>query len=157
MHDPRRMTRVRPAVPDDAAAWRRMRVALWPDGTEAEHAREIEQFFAGATTEPAAVLLAVDASGEAVGFAELSTRPCAEGCVSSPVAYLEGWYVAPGARRQGIGRALVRAAEEWARARGCSEFASDTAPDNRVSAAAHRALGFDEVGLVLCFRKDLRG
>jgi hypothetical protein len=28
-------------------------------------------------------------------------------------------------------------------------------PDNEVSAAAHRALGFVEVGLVRCFRKDL--
>ena len=149
------MISVRSAGREDAAAWLRMRAALWPDSTEAEHAREIEQFFTGGTSETAAVLLAVDSSGHAVGLAELSTRPYAEGCRSSPVAYLEGWFVAPATRRRGVGRALVRAAEEWARAQGCSEFASDTLPDNRASAAAHRAIGFSEAGLVLCFRKDL--
>jgi aminoglycoside 6'-N-acetyltransferase I len=54
-----------------------------------------------------------------------------------------------------VGGALVRAAERWARSQGCREFASDAEADNRVSAAAHRALGFAEVGVVRCFRKDL--
>ena len=71
------------------------------------------------------------------------------------MAYLEGWFVVPKARRSGVGRALIVAAEEWGRSQGCSEFASDAQPDNEVSAAAHRALGFIEVGLVRCFRKDL--
>ncbi len=61
----------------------------------------------------------------------------------------------PEARPQGVGRALVTASEEWSRQQGCSEFASDTNPDNRVSIAAHRALGFAEAGVVLCFHKDL--
>jgi aminoglycoside 6'-N-acetyltransferase I len=149
------MIAVRPAEPNDAASWLRLRAALWPDGTESEHAQEIEQFFAGEASEPAAVLLAVGSSGEPIGLAELSIRPCAEGCRSSPVAYLEGWFVAPEARRRGVGRALVSAAEAWARSQGCSELASDTQPDNPASAAAHRALGFSEAGLVLCFRRDL--
>jgi aminoglycoside 6'-N-acetyltransferase I len=71
------------------------------------------------------------------------------------VAYLEGWFVVPAARGRGVGRALIAAAEEWGRAQGCCEFASDAHPDNEVSAAAHRALGFVEAGLVRCFRKDL--
>ena len=72
------------------------------------------------------------------------------------VGYLEGWFVAPDARRRGTGRALVRAAEQWARLQGCAEFASDAEADNEESALAHRALGFDDVGLVRCFRKDLQ-
>ncbi|MGH7515538.1 MAG: hypothetical protein ACREOQ_21760 [Gemmatimonadales bacterium] len=39
--------------------------------------------------------------------------------------------------------------------RYCREFASDTLADNAVSARAHRALGFDEVALIRCFRKPL--
>ena len=77
------------------------------------------------------------------------------GLREQPWAYLEGWFVVPKARRSGVGRALIVAAEEWGRSQGCSEFASDAQPDNEVSAAAHRALGFIEVGLVRCFRKDL--
>lgn len=132
-----------------------MRMALWPDGSKPEHADEIARFFDGSAVEPMAALLAVDRSERAVGLAELSIRPCAEGCRSRRVAYLEGWYVAPEARRRGVGRALVAAAEEWARAQGCGEFASDTHPDNIDSASAHRALGFQDAGQVLCFRKDL--
>ena len=89
------------------------------------------------------------------GLAELSIRAYAEGCSSDRVAYVEGWFVVPQARGHGVGRALIAAAEEWGRSQGCRELASDAEPDNAVSAAAHRALGFSEVGLVRCFRKDL--
>jgi aminoglycoside 6'-N-acetyltransferase I len=71
------------------------------------------------------------------------------------VAFLEGWYVVPDARRRGVGRALIEAAEQWALDQGCTEFGSDALIDNRVSAAAHEALGFEEVVQIRCFRKDL--
>jgi aminoglycoside 6'-N-acetyltransferase I len=38
---------------------------------------------------------------------------------------------------------------------GCSEFASDALAENTASAAAHRALGFEEVEVIRCFRKRL--
>jgi aminoglycoside 6'-N-acetyltransferase I len=146
---------IRPVKPGDAASWLRLRHALWSEGSEAEHREEIARFLAGEAREPLAVLLAEDEAGRAVGIAELSIRPGAEGCESDHVAYLEGWFVLPEARRHGVGRALMAAAEEWGRAQGCQEFASDTEHDNAVSAAAHLALGFEEAGLVRCFRKDL--
>ncbi len=147
--------RVRPVVRDDAVAWLRMRCDLWPDDTETEHRAEVERFFKGELREPLGVLLAVDAAGNSLGFAELSIRAYAEDCLTDRVAYLEGWYVAPNARRRGVGRALVAAAEDWGRAQGCTEFASDALLDNDVSAAAHKALGFDETVQLRCFRKDL--
>ncbi len=149
------MITVRPAKPSDAAAWLRLRRALWPEGSEGEHREEIDRFFAGQAREPLAVLLAEDGAGCPVGLAELSIRAYAEGCRSDRVAYLEGWFVVPKARGQGVGRALIVEAEQWGRSQGCREFASDAQPDNDVSTAAHRALGFIEVGLVRCFRKDL--
>jgi aminoglycoside 6'-N-acetyltransferase I len=100
------------------------------------------------------VLLAHDGAAPA-GFAEISIRHYAEGCSTDRVAFLEGWYVVPEARNRGVGRALVAAAEDWGRSQQCTEFASDAEADNSVSAAAHRALGFEEVGLIRCFRKDL--
>jgi ribosomal protein S18 acetylase RimI-like enzyme len=75
--------------------------------------------------------------------------------VTDRVAYLEGWYVEPDARRRGVGRALVAAAEQWAASQECTEFGSDALLDNDVSAAAHRALGFEETEHLRLFRKVL--
>ena len=141
---------VRPVAPADAAQWRRMRLALWPDSVP----DEIDQFFTGLLHEPLAVLVADD-GGALVGFVELSIRNIAEGCSTDRVAYLEGWRVDVGKRRHGIGRALIAAAEEWGRAQGCTEFGSDTQIDNEASANAHVALGFEEVERVRCYLKPL--
>ena len=132
-----------------------MRESLWPEGSAAEHAEEVEKFFAGGAREPLAVLIAEDPSGNPVGFAELSIRPTAEGCRTDRVAYLEGWFVVPEARRRGVGRRLVEAAEDWAREQGSAELASDSEAANEISQAAHRAAGFDETALIRCYRKDL--
>lgn len=136
------MTHIRPVTVADSKDWLHMRCALWPEGSEGEHRDEIERFFADQLRNPLEVLLAVDDTGAPVGFVELSLRSYAEDCVTDCVAYLEGWYVVPEARRGGVGRALVGAAEDWAREQGCAEFASDALLDNHTSAAAHRALGF---------------
>jgi aminoglycoside 6'-N-acetyltransferase I len=150
------MARVRAVKPEDAGAWLQLRHALWPEGSEAEHREEIDLFFAGEfPRDPWAVLLAEDGDGLPIGLAELSLRSYAEGCRTSPVAYLEGWFVVPEARGQCVGRALIATAESWARSMGCSELASDTSPDDDVSAAAHRASGFVDAGTVRCFRKEL--
>jgi aminoglycoside 6'-N-acetyltransferase I len=146
---------VRPVERSDGRDWRRMRHALWPEGSESEHGEEIERFFAGHAEEPLAVLIAHDPGTGPVGFAELSIRPHAEGCRTDRVAYLEGWYVAPTARRRGVGSLLIREAEAWARAQGCVELASDSNAGNAASAAAHAAAGFEDAGLVRCFRKDV--
>jgi len=90
-----------------------------------------------------------------VGFIELSIRPHAEGCTSDRVAFVEGWFVEAGHRGRGVGAALMAAAEEWARARQCTELASDTQTFNEESIAAHNALGFEEVERLVCFRKSL--
>jgi len=142
------VVRVRPVKKEDAPTWQRMRDALWPDYASTWHADEIAQFFAGKLSMPLAVLIAEDEAGKQLGFAELSIRNYAEDCVTDRVAYLEGWYVVPG-------RALIAAAEQWARQQGCTEFGSDAVIDNEISAAAHRALGFTETVQIRCFRKQL--
>lgn len=153
------MIQVRAVEPADAEGWAGLRGALWPDEDDA-HAAEVERFFggpaSGAALLPEAVLVAVDTETRGIaGFAELSRRAYAPGCETSPVGFLEGWYVVPERRRQGIGRALVEAAEEWARSQGCTEFGSDALADNVLSATAHAGLGFEEVEVIRCFRKSL--
>jgi aminoglycoside 6'-N-acetyltransferase I len=135
----------------DRDSWLRMRDALWPSS---EHSDAIDRYFAGEAREPLEVLIAVN-EDDAIGFIELSIRPYAEGCENDRVAFVEGWYVDPDARGTGVGAALIRAAEEWARSQGCTEIASDTEADDVSSAAAHRAVGFEETAVVRCFRKSL--
>ena len=72
-----------------------MRNALWP-AAPGEHAGEIERYFAGDLEEPVEVLLAFDASGQAIGLIELSIRNRMESFATDRIAYIEGWYVAPG-------------------------------------------------------------
>lgn len=148
------MISVRPVTRQDAPDWLAMRKALWPDDPENSHPQEIEEFLAGRLRMPLQVFVAIDES-RVVGFAELSIRAYAEGCVTDQVAFLEGWYVEPDVRQRGVGRALVEAAEEWGREQGCREFGSDALLDNHVSAAAHKALGFEEVVQIRCFKKEL--
>ena len=145
---------VRVVNQSDATAWERMRQTLWP-AAAGEHAGEIARFFSGDRRDPAEVLMAIDESGRAIGFAEVSIRPSAEGCNSGRVAYLEGWFVESSVRRQGVGTALVKAAEVWGRSQNCTELASDVELGNAASAAAHKALGFSEIVRKVCFRKDL--
>jgi aminoglycoside 6'-N-acetyltransferase I len=149
------IVRVRAARPRDTAALVRMRRALWPDGSAAEHRSELVRFFAGRSRDPLGILIAETLAKRPIGFAEVSIRGYAEDCRTDRVGFLEGWWVAPKQRRKGVGRLLVDAAEGWARRRRCVEFASDSLPGNRVSIAAHRALGFADSGTVVCFRKDL--
>jgi aminoglycoside 6'-N-acetyltransferase I len=153
--------RIRHVTPNDADEWLALRAALWPEEDEASLTSAVDRFFTEPHRTPGlmpeAVLVAeVEEPGPMlVGFAEVSRRPYAEGCDTTPVGFLEGWYVAPEHRCKGVGRALVAASENWARELGCSEFASDALADKLVSAEAHRALGFEEVEIIRCFRKDL--
>lgn len=148
--------KIRAAEPRDVDQWLDLRCALWPDGSAGEHRAEIDAYFAGRFPRgPWVALLAVDHAGRAIGMAEVSLRPYAEGCESTPVAYLEGWYVASQVRRTGVGRALVDAAAAWGREQGCTEMGSDCAVDNDVSAQAHQGVGFTDEGVVRCFRRVL--
>lgn len=145
--------KVRPAAPADAPEWARMRTALWPE-SPGDHRLEIGRYFE-ATRREALTLVAERPAGGLCAFLEAGTRPSAEGCVSSLVGYMEGWWVDPDCRHEGIGARLVRAAEDWARGLGLSEMASDTSLDNRASQQAHRALGYAAAERLVCYRKSL--
>ncbi|NUQ20530.1 MAG: GNAT family N-acetyltransferase, partial [Gemmatimonadaceae bacterium] len=67
--------------------------------------------------EDAAVFVIDHGDGTLAGFVEVGARPYADGCATSPVGYIEAWYVDADVRRRGVGRALLAAAEGWARAR----------------------------------------
>ena len=137
---------------DDWSEWLRMSVALFPDERVDDLARGMREL---GTRNDAAVFVAARDDGRLAGFVEAGTRPYADGCDTSPVGYVEAWFVDADVRRTGVGRALLAAAESWARARGYHEMASDALLDNTVSHQAHQRAGYAEVGRVVQFRKPL--
>jgi aminoglycoside 6'-N-acetyltransferase I len=150
---------VRPIALEDCTGWAAMRAALWPDADLEALAAECADFFRQPAPNLMEAVFVADTTGPGgalAGFVEVSLRSYAEGCRSSPIPFIEGWYVAPGARRSGVGRDLFAAAERWAVEHGYTEIASDADLDNAVSHAAHAALGFEETSRNVHFRKALR-
>jgi aminoglycoside 6'-N-acetyltransferase I len=144
---------IRFRLPSDDSEWLRLRVALWPDVNMESHRNEMSVWLDRTDT---IVLVAPRTTGAGLsGFAEVGARSVADGCETSPVAYLEGWYVDVDMRRQGIGAALVHAAENWARKQGFREFASDAELENSEAQQAHLALKFKEVERSVLYLKAL--
>ena len=145
-------TTLRRASHADKPEWLRMRQALWPDHSAEEFAVQSENLL----NDPMQPVFVVERSdGKLGGFLEAGTRKYADGCESSPVGYIEGWYVDEDLRGQGIGKGLVAEAEEWARSQGLTEMASDTWLDNNVSIQAHLKMGYEEIERLVHFVKKL--
>jgi aminoglycoside 6'-N-acetyltransferase I len=144
---------IREIVEKDRADWVRLRDRLWP-GSPSDHDAETREYFEQRLEAP--IIFVAEAEGQLVGFLELDYRKYAPGCGSSPVPFIEGWYVEPVQQARGIGRALVEAAEAHARAAGHDEIASDVEIENGGGIAAHLALGYEQVERVVCFRKSIR-
>jgi len=144
------VVRIRPLTPHEVEIYVPLRQALWPDANDPSEV--MDQL---ARPERFQILVAEEGS-QFIGWVEVALRDYAEGCQTSPVGYLEGWYVVPTHRQSGIGRKLVEAAEDWARAKGCTEMASDTETHNTPSQQAHLHLGYQEVERIVCFRKPLQ-
>ena len=139
------------AAPNDLDTLGELGHLLWPHHGAAELAAE----FAETMADPdAALFLALD--GEAVGFAHCGLRrDYVEGTESSPVGYLEGIFVKESYRGWGCARAMLAACKDWAKEKGCTEFASDCEIDNEASLRFHLAMGFAEVRRIICFTSKL--
>jgi aminoglycoside 6'-N-acetyltransferase I len=143
---------IRRAAPEDKQEWIRMRQGLWPDAPLEYLNFDLDELLADPD---AAVFVALDSHGQLIGLIEAGLRAYGEGCETSPVGYIEAWYVDPHVRGQKLGRELVQIAEQWAREKGCTEMASDTWLENDVSIAAHLRLGYWEAERLVHFVKRL--
>ena len=143
---------IRRATPADKPEWLRMRLLLWTFGTPEGFSQDMDGLLADPLTP---VIVAARPDGSLGGFLEAGTRKYAESAESSPVGYLEGWYVDEDLRGQGLGKALVQAAEDWARSHGLTEMGSDTWLDNEASIQAHLKMGYEEAERLVHFIKKL--
>jgi aminoglycoside 6'-N-acetyltransferase I len=138
--------------PQDAA-WLQLRGEFFPEDFPGEHRQFLQSV---RVTGRFTAFVAHDDSGVPMGFCEVAIRQdYVNGCEHRPALFLEGIYVRPEYRGQGVARALVEAAAAFGLANGCREFASDVLIDDDDSLAAHARLGFTETERVVYFRMPL--
>ena len=152
MREPNPNLTVREMSRADQAAWTEMRAALWPEETAAASAASIAAIF---RSDDVWGFIAETPDGTPAGFAEVAVRAYANGCDTAPVPFLEGIWVKPDLRRQGVGARLITHIVAFCLARGFSEIGSDALIDNATSHAAHRGWGFSETERVIYFHKIL--
>lgn len=135
----------------DREEWFKMRKEIWPEAPDEYLDFDMDDIFA---SDDDVVLFAL-VDGKPVGMIEARIREYGEGCETSPVGYIEGWFVYPELRGKRVAGALTQAAEDWARGKGCTEMASDTWLDNEISIRAHLKMGYFEVERLVHFVKQL--
>ena len=143
---------IRKAEKYNAKTVAELALRLWPEHSAEEMEAEFDELLANGEC----AVFIFEQGGEAVGFAQCQLRhDYVEGTDSSPAGYLEGIYVAEPYRNQRIASALLAACEDWAREKGCTEFASDCELTNTDSLRFHLAVGFTEANRIICFTKKL--
>ena len=98
-------------------------------------------------------IFAADNGYQLIGFTQLYPALCSVDLVDYFVLY--DLFVAPSARRQGIARALMNGASEWAKAQGAARLDLETARDNYPGQALYRDLGYELDEVFLKFSLDL--
>src|SRR5215218_5822416 len=109
---------IRRATYEDKSNWMQLRQRLWHEAPIEYLSFDMDDRLAD---QDYAVFVAAAEDGSLVAFIEVGLREYGEGCESSPVGYIEAWYVDEHMRGQKLGRDLVQLAEQWAREKGCRE------------------------------------
>jgi len=108
------------ATSKDSLALAKIAIKMWSEHSLDELAKEFEETID--CEESAIFMLMVD--NQAVGFAQCQLRhDYVEGTDSSPVGYLEGIFLEQEFRHRGHAKKLLAQCEEWAKNKGCTEFA----------------------------------
>lgn len=98
-------------------------------------------------------IFVADSGGTLLGFTQLYPALCSVDLVDYFVLY--DLFVVEAARRQGIARALMNAASDWAKAHGAARLDLETARDNIPGQALYRDLGYELDEVFLKFSLDL--
>jgi ribosomal protein S18 acetylase RimI-like enzyme len=146
----RAAVRVRPATDEDLAVVVELRLALVTEHadnviygrTRRDMRARARHIYLGQLRSAREVTFLAERDGAVVGILR---------CVDSAghpllhpdrYGYVSSVYVRPAARRHGVLRALMEAAESWCRRRGLEEMRLHNAADNPLSNATWDALGF---------------
>lgn len=94
------------------------------------------------TNDESIIFIAQGDEGEAIGFTQLYSSFCS--VARQPTLYLYDLYVSPNARRQGVGRALMKGATEYAKEHNAVRLSLQTAHDNASAQALYESLGYEK-------------
>lgn len=134
------------------ATWLGLREAVYSGLDEAFHTAEMQNIL---RDDSKTCFLAVDEESAICGMVEVSLRNVVDGCLSSPVGYIEGIYVPETHRKHGIAKRLSQRAEDWCRDKGCREIATDAELANESAQRFHRSMGYRETYRIVQFLKEL--
>jgi ribosomal protein S18 acetylase RimI-like enzyme len=100
------------------------------------------------------ILVAEDTAGGIVGFTQLYPAFCS--VIADRTFVLYDLFVTPAARGTGAGRALMEAAESYARAHGAARLELQTAKTNLVGQSLYESRGWKRDELFYVYAKSLR-
>ena len=134
------------ALRDAPALYRLDRVSMGYDYPEEKTAAQLEKLLSSGRDK----ILVAEIDGQVVGYLHLVDYDL---LYAGPMKNIMGIAVDPERRRMGIGRALLEAGEEWARANG-AEGIRLVSGESRVGAHAfYRALGYEGNKMQLNLKK----
>jgi aminoglycoside 6'-N-acetyltransferase I len=132
-------------------AWFQMRKGVWPEAEDDYLLFDMDEVLASDIE----IVFMAFVQNQPAGMIEASIREYAEGCDTSPVGYIEAWFVEGEFRSTGVAGELAKASEQWAREKGCTEMGSDTWLENDMAIRAHKKMGYHEVERLVHFVKQL--
>lgn len=134
--------------------WVLMGLELWPAHKRIDLEKELK---INLKSRKSKTILIKNENGEYLGFINLTLRTdYVQGAKSTPVAYVEGIFIKPKYRKQGIAKILIKEAERWAKKKGCKELGSDAEIENISSQNFHTNLGFKKTGVNVHFIKKIK-
>lgn len=136
---------------DDFSLWSKFRRAIYPITSHVVDLKEIENIFLSETWH---CWFVEREDGQRVGLVELSLRNIVDGCVGSPVPYLEGLYLIETERGKGRGTEVVEMIKVWCQEKGYSELGTDAELKNIDAQKFYEKLGFELVDRVVEYRLE---
>jgi aminoglycoside 6'-N-acetyltransferase I len=139
---------------EDFPAWKQMRIELYSALDDDYHNEEME--ITNSSDQWYCRLIKNDAD-EVMGMLEISYRNIVDGCISSPVPYIEGIYLYPHYRNKGYGTEILKKIVTWCKEQGYTELATDAQIINSAAHRFYKSAGFEETDRVVEFRMALSG
>lgn len=132
--------------------WRAMRVELYGQLEPGFHDAEMPNIL---HRDDWYCWLVIAEDGSTIGMVELSLRNVVDGCLSSPVPYIEGLFIEAKQRNRGLGRQLMQILFDWCCEQGYTELALNTEAVNTAAQRFYDSLGFQQNDSVIEYRMTL--
>ncbi len=144
--------KLRPIEKNQFAQWKEMREDVYSTLEDEFHEKEMQKIY---VSDDWFCYFLEDENDQITGFVELSSRNIVDGCLSSPVAYLEGLYLKKKYRGRGLGRETIKTIKSWCKNKGFTELGMDTELTNVKAQKFFKATGLQETYRIVQFRASI--